>query len=85
MPSLSDHTRRDALHAARSHVRIETQRYVRRMDELARSYVNEAIEEATNDGNPIDGTTLGQDAATRAIRAYIGIGEPRAAIESEAK
>ena len=82
MPSLSDHTRRDAEHAARSAIRVEVMRYVRRMDELAKGEIKEAIERATQEGNAIDGTELGQAAATSAIAAYIGGGEPQPALEA---
>jgi hypothetical protein len=85
MPSLSDHTRRDAEHAARSLIRVEVMRYVRRMDELAKGHIKEAIEQATQEGNAIDGTDLGKTAATGAIRAYIGSGEPQPAIEAPSK
>lgn len=85
MPALSDHTRRDAEHAARQEIRTEIMRYVRRMDELAKGHVKEAIEQATQNGEVVDGTQLGKDAATRAIRAYIGEGEPQAAIEAGAE
>lgn len=84
MPSLSDHTRRDAEHAARSLIRVEAMRYIRRMDELAKGQIKEAIEEATQAGEAIDGTELGKAAASHAIGAYIGAGEPQAAIESSA-
>ena len=83
MSRLSDHVRRDAEHAARSMARIEVQRYLRRIDDLAKAYVAEAIEEATNRGELIDGTELGKAQGARALRAYIGAGEPQAAIESE--
>lgn len=83
MSALSDHVRRDAEHAARSLIRIELARYTRRMDELAKSQVKEAIEEATQSGEAIDGTELGKAAALRVIGAYIGTGAPQPAIESE--
>lgn len=60
-------------------------RYVRRMDELAKGQIKEAIEQATQEGNAIDGTELGQAAASSAIRAYIGAGEPQPAIEAAGK
>lgn len=82
MPSLSDHTRRDAEHAARSLIRVEAMRYVRRMDELAKGQIKEAIEEATNSGEAIDGAELGRTAASAAIRAYISPGEPQPVIEA---
>ena len=84
MPHLSDHTRRDAEHAARSMVRVEVSRYVRRIDELAKTHIAEAIEEAQAKGDAVDGTELGKVAADRAIRTYIGAGEPQPAIEQKA-
>lgn len=81
MPSLSDHTRRDAEHAARSDIRVTAMRYVRRMDELSKGHIKEQIEEATQKGEAIDGAELGKAAAALAIRAYIGGGEPQPAIE----
>lgn len=85
MSALTDHTRRDAEHAARSLIRVEVMRYVRRMDELAKGEIKEAIERATQEGTAIDGTDLGKAAATSAIAAYIGAGEPQPAIEAPAK
>jgi hypothetical protein len=82
VPSLSDHTRRDAEHAARMAISVELSRYKRRMEELAKSHIKEAIEEATNNGNAIDGTALGQAAGAQSISAYIGAGEPQPAIEA---
>lgn len=85
MPSLSDHARRDAEHAARSRIRVEVMRFVRRMDEHAKGEIQKAIERATQEGNAIDGTELGEAAATSAIAAYTGGGEPQPAIEAAGK
>lgn len=84
MPAVTDHTRRDADHALRQEIRTEVMRYVRRMDEEAKAYVREEIAKATQEGRAIDGTQLGKDAASRAIRSYIGTGEPVPAIEGSA-
>ncbi len=84
MAVLSNHTERDAAHAARQEIRTHVMRYVRRMDELAKAEIKEAIEEATQKGEPIDGTALGKAAAAHAIGAYIGTGEPKRAIKSKA-
>ena len=84
MSSLSDHTIRDAQHAARSAIRVEVSRYIRRMDELAKGHIKEAIEQATQKGESVDGTELGEAAGVAAIAAYTGSGGPRQAIESSA-
>lgn len=52
------------------------------MDELAKGHIKEAIEAATQKGEAIDGTDLGEAAASGAIAAYIGAGEPQPAIEA---
>lgn len=85
MPPLSDHIRRDAEHAARALIGIELARYRRRMEEQAKGQIKETIEQATADGGVLDGTELGQAAAARAIRSYIGVGgAPTPAIEAAA-
>lgn len=84
MASLSDHIRRDGEHAARVFIGVELARYRRRMEELAKAHVKEAIEDATTRGESVDGTELGKAAADLAIRAYIGGGEPQPAIDSTA-
>lgn len=83
MPSVSDHVRRDAEHAARSLIRVQVMRYVRRMDEQAKAHIAAAIEAAETAGDPIDGTAIGEDAAARAIGTYMASGEPAAAIDGE--
>lgn len=85
MPAVSDHTRRDAEHAARSEIRVLLMRYIRRMDESAKGQIKEAIEQATQNGEAIDGTELGKTAAAHAIAAYMDAGEPQAAIEGTSK
>jgi hypothetical protein len=78
MARLSDHTLRDAQHAARSAIRVEVSRYIRRMDELAAAHIKSAIER----GEVVDGTELGREAGTLAISTYITPGEPQPAINS---
>lgn len=85
MPSISDHVRRDAEHAARSKIRVAIMRFVRRMDEQAKAHIADAIAAAEASGDPIDGAEIGEDAASRAIALYIGPGEPEAAVDGEAK
>lgn len=82
MPSQSDHVRRDAQHAARSLIRIRIAQYLRRLDELAKGEIQQAIEEATAKGELVDGAALGALAANRALGTY-GIESVKEAIESE--
>ena len=78
MASVSDHVRRDAEHAARSAIRVEVSRYIRRMDEVAKAHIKTAIER----GEVPDGTELGREAGALAIGTYITPGEPQPAIEA---
>lgn len=82
MPSGSDHTRRDAEHAARSDIRVQVMRYIRRMDEEAKAHIAEAIAKAEATGADVDGTSIGKDAAARAISVYMADGEPQPAIDA---
>ena len=83
MPSVSDHARRDAEHAARSAIRVQIMRFVRRMDEQAKAHIAAAIEQAARDGEAVDGVAIGEDAAARAIASYMEAGEPQAAIDGQ--
>jgi len=85
VPSVSDHVRRDAEHAARSRIRVQIMRFVRRMDEEAKAHIAEAIAAAEVNGDPVDGTAVGEDAAARAIAVYMAEGEPAAAIDGDAQ
>ena len=82
MPSLSDHTRRDAEHAARSAIRVAVARFTRRMDEQAKAAIKTAIETAARNGDEVDGTKLGREVADRAIADYISVGEPTPALDA---
>lgn len=82
MPSVSDHVRRDAEHAARSDIRIHIARFIRRMDEQAKAYIQSAIESAESEGAVVDGLEIGREAAARAIASYMDSGEPQAAIDA---
>lgn len=82
MPSVSDHVRRDAEHAARSDIRVQIMRFIRRMDGEAKAHIAAAIEQAEANGDPIDGLTIGREAAARAIATYMAAGEPQAAIDA---
>lgn len=78
MASVTDHTRRDAEHAARSAIRVEVSRYTRRMEEIAKAHIKSAIER----GDVPDGTQLGNEAGLLAISAYITPGEPQPALDA---
>lgn len=82
MPSVSDHVRRDALHASRSLIRIRIGQYLRRMDDEARSDYEQQIAEATRKGEAIDGAALGAEAANRALTAY-GFEQLRELVEAD--
>lgn len=82
MPSGSDHVRRDAEHAARSDIRVQVMRYIRRMDEEAKAHIAEAIAAAEATGGVVDGTAIGKAAAARAISVYMADGEPQPALDS---
>ena len=82
MPSVSDHVRRDAEHAARSDIRVQISRFIRRMDEQAKAHIAAVIEQAEASGDVIDGLEIGREAAARAIGSYMGEGEPQAAIDA---
>lgn len=83
MPSVSDHVRRDAEHAARSDIRVQIMRFIRRMDDEAKAHISESIARAEATGDPIDGTEIGRDAAARAIAVYMADGAPQAAIDGD--
>jgi hypothetical protein len=84
MPSVSDHVRRDAEHAARSDIRVQISRFIRRMDEQAKAHIQYAIERAEASGEVVDGLAIGREAAARAIGSYMDGGEPQAALDSPA-
>jgi len=76
VPSLSDHVRRDAQHAARSDIRVAMMKFVRRLDEDAKAHI-----ESANPAEVSDGEQLGREAAAKAIANYLGPAEPHAAID----
>ena len=86
MAALSDHDRRDAEHAARAEMAILIQKYVRRVNEAAKAYIKEALDDAARNGDTVDGTAIGRGAAGRAIADWMGIeaGTPQPAIEGSA-
>lgn len=84
MARLTDHDVRDAEHALRTELALLVGRYVRRMAEMGKAYIQEEIEQAGKEGRLVDGTAIGRSAAERASLDYFGglAGKPRAAIES---
>ena len=72
MARLSDHDVRDAEDALRSEIRLVVNRYIRRMGELGKAYIQEAVEEAVKNGELVDGTAIGRAAAARAASDYFG-------------
>lgn len=82
MPSVSDHIRRDAEHAARSDIRVVMMKYVRRLDEKAKAAIADAIANA-EPGAELNGTDIGRDAAAQAVADLIG-SEPYDAVDGTA-
>jgi len=72
MARLTDHDVRDAEHALRTEIALLVGQYTRRMGELGKAHVQEAIEEASRNGDHINGTAIGREAARRAAHAYFG-------------
>lgn len=81
MPAVSDHIRRDAEHAARSRIRVQLHKYLRRMDQDAKAEIAKAIAAADATGEPVDGTAIGEAAAAWAISVYMAEGVPEPAID----
>jgi hypothetical protein len=87
MARLSDHDVRDAEHALRMELTLVVARYTRRMAELGKAYIQEALEEAGKEGQDVNGTEIGRAAAERAASSYFGGlagAAPREALEGEA-
>lgn len=72
MARLSDHDLRDAEDALRAEIGLVVKRYIRRMLEMGKAHIQEAIEEANKNGDPVDGTSVGRQAAARAASDYFG-------------
>lgn len=70
MARLSDHDVRDAEDALRAEIGLVVKRYIRRMTEMGKAYIQEDVEEAIKEGRAVDGTTLGRAAAARAASTY---------------
>ena len=69
MARLSDHDVRDAEHALRAEIALIVGRYTRRMLEMGKAHIQEAIESEKGD---VDGTAIGRTAAQRAAFPYFG-------------
>lgn len=72
MARLTDHDLRDAEHALRAELALIAGRYARRMLEMGKAHIQEAIEEAQKGGIDVDGTSIGRAAASRAAAPYFG-------------
>jgi hypothetical protein len=72
MARLSDHSIRDAEHALRAECALIVGLYVRRMIEIGKAYIQEAVEEASKEGRDVNGTAIGRAAAKRAAGDYFG-------------
>lgn len=72
MARLTDHDIRDAEHAMRSEITLIVARYVRRMSEMGKAHIQEAIEQAAATGGFVNGTEIGREAARRAAFPYFG-------------
>lgn len=87
MARLTDHDVRDAEDALRAEIRLVVNRYIRRMTEVGKAYIQSEIEEAEKEESVVDGTSIGRSAASRATADYFGglAGvAPQAAIEGAA-
>jgi len=84
MARLTDHDVRDAEHALRSEIALLVGRYVRRMNEMGKAYIQEALEEASKNEEDVNGTAIGRTAAERAAKDYFSglAGAEHPAIES---
>lgn len=72
MARLTDHDVRDAEDALRKELALINGRYQRRMAEMGKAHIQEAIEAAARDGDAINGTEIGREAARRAAFPYFG-------------
>ena len=72
MARLSDHDVRDAEHALRAEISLIVGRYTRRMLEMGKAHIQEAIEKAAKEGDDVDGSSIGREAASRAAAPYFG-------------
>lgn len=72
MARLTDHDVRDAEDALRKELSLIVGRYMRRMLEMGKAHVQEALETAVKEGTNVDGTSLGRTAAERAAFPYFG-------------
>ena len=86
MARLTDHDVRDAEHAARLACAEVLGKYQRRIAEMSKAYIMEAIEKHVESGEEgeIDGSAIGREAARRAIAPYFPHMVPMV-IEAETK
>ncbi len=83
MARKTDHDKRDAEHAARTTIQIAVQRYVRRLNDDAYTYI--AQEALDHDGDEhIDWSEIGKGAATRALSSF-GFTAPQEIIDAPAE
>ena len=79
MAANPDHIRRDAEDAARAEIRVQFNRFIRRVYEEAKATIAKDIADA-EPGAVLDGTHIGRAAASRAFEAYIST-EPLDVVE----
>lgn len=72
MARLTDHDIRDAEDALRKELALLNGQYARRILEMGKAHIQEAIETAARDGEPINGIEIGREAARRAAYPYFG-------------
>jgi hypothetical protein len=72
MARLTDHDIRDAEDALRKELSLVLNKYARRMAEMGKAHIQEAIETANKEGLSVDGTSIGRTAAARAAYPYFG-------------
>ena len=73
MAATTDHTRRDAEHAARNEISTVLGKFSRRMNEAAKAHIAENLS-ALTEGEVVGfeyGTEAGRKAASAAIREYL--------------
>lgn len=70
MARLTDHDVRDAEHALRMEVSLLLGAYSRRLLEIGKAHIQEALEAAALNEEAVNGTVIGRDAAERAAKSY---------------
>lgn len=72
MARLTDHDVRDAQDALRKEVSLLVNLYIRRILEMGKAHIQEAIETAIKEDRDVNGTAIGREAAEKAARDYFG-------------